>query len=296
MNYGLPYMGSKNKIAEWVVSHFPHKDNFYDLFCGGGAITHCALLSRKFKNIYMNDINSAMVNGFVDCINGKYKNEDRWISHDDFDRLKGKGDLYVDLCFSFGNYWGKSYAYSPKIEPLKKAAHYAIFFDDYGLLNSLGIYCVLSKGKSNRDRYLEFKKFIKRNLNERFQLESLERLQRLQSLEINLEINSNLQNFCGSYSDVIIKSNSLIYCDIPYFNTTKYNGDGFNYEEFYTWCEKQEELVLISEYYMPQDRFICIDSKQKMNLLRPSDNRKVSVEKIFVPKHQINMIEKVTLF
>ena len=43
MRYGLPYMGSKNKIAEWVLSYLPQADNFYDLFCGGCAITHCAI-------------------------------------------------------------------------------------------------------------------------------------------------------------------------------------------------------------------------------------------------------------
>ena len=48
MRYGLPYMGSKNKIAEWVVSHFPEKKHFYDLFAGGCAVTHCAMLKRKW--------------------------------------------------------------------------------------------------------------------------------------------------------------------------------------------------------------------------------------------------------
>ena len=33
--YGLPYMGSKNQIAEWVVAQLPSAENFYDLFCGG---------------------------------------------------------------------------------------------------------------------------------------------------------------------------------------------------------------------------------------------------------------------
>ena len=36
MTYGLPYMGSKNKIAEDIISLFPAAENFYDLFAGGG--------------------------------------------------------------------------------------------------------------------------------------------------------------------------------------------------------------------------------------------------------------------
>lgn len=37
MRYGLPYKGSKNKIAEWVVDTLPRADVFVDLFFGGGC-------------------------------------------------------------------------------------------------------------------------------------------------------------------------------------------------------------------------------------------------------------------
>ena len=50
MKYGLPYKGSKNKIAGKIFDLFPQADNFYDLFCGGGALTHYALLQKKFKH------------------------------------------------------------------------------------------------------------------------------------------------------------------------------------------------------------------------------------------------------
>jgi site-specific DNA-adenine methylase len=40
MRYGLPYKGSKNAIADWIVSTLPKAEIFVDLFCGGGAITH----------------------------------------------------------------------------------------------------------------------------------------------------------------------------------------------------------------------------------------------------------------
>lgn len=32
MNYGLPYQGSKNGIAEWVVGQLPAAETFVDLF------------------------------------------------------------------------------------------------------------------------------------------------------------------------------------------------------------------------------------------------------------------------
>ena len=56
VRYGCPYKGSKNAIAEWVVSQFPDRKNFYDLFAGGCAVTHCAMLKGKFKNYIINDV------------------------------------------------------------------------------------------------------------------------------------------------------------------------------------------------------------------------------------------------
>ena len=37
MNYGIPYKGSKNKIAESIIAQLPSAKHFYDLFGGGGA-------------------------------------------------------------------------------------------------------------------------------------------------------------------------------------------------------------------------------------------------------------------
>ena len=50
MRWGAPYKGSKNQIAEWVIKQFPKRKNFYDLFAGGCAVTHCAAAWHKFDN------------------------------------------------------------------------------------------------------------------------------------------------------------------------------------------------------------------------------------------------------
>ena len=108
MRYGLPYQGSKNAIAEKLVSVLPCADNFYDLFAGGCAITHRAMIDGRWKNYYANDIDN-IPTLFFDAVNGKYKDEKRWISREDFARLKD-ADLYVSLCWSFG-YNRKAYLY-----------------------------------------------------------------------------------------------------------------------------------------------------------------------------------------
>ena len=136
MDYGLPYMGSKNKIAEWVVGHFPEKKHFYDLFAGGCAVTHCAMLKSKFETFTINDI-SKMTEFFTDVISGKYAAEKRWISRKDFVALKDN-DEYVRICWSFGNK-GTNYLYSKEIEPWKKALHYARVYGDFSLMEEFGI-------------------------------------------------------------------------------------------------------------------------------------------------------------
>ena len=136
MKYGLPYKGSKNKLAERIVSLLPKRTHLIDLFCGECAVSHAALLRNKYEHIHINDINWMCPTLFIDALNGKYQNETRWISREDFFRLKDT-DPYVAVVWSFGNNL-RDYLYSKEIEPLKKAIHYAIFFRDYTLGKELG--------------------------------------------------------------------------------------------------------------------------------------------------------------
>lgn len=92
------------------------------------------------------------------------------------------------------------------------------------------------------------------------------------------------------YRQVPIKNNSVIYCDIPYRSTDVYNfpvENDFDYSAFYEWCGKQTELVIVSEYNMPED-FICVNQIEKCVTLQSGSHNK-AIEKLFVPKHQIDM-------
>lgn len=134
-NYGLPYMGSKNKLAEEIVNFLPQKKVLVDLFGGGGAISVCASQSGKYEKIIYNELNTLIAETFQKAINGDYENERRWVSREEFEKLK-KTDGYVAICFSFSNNCN-TYMYGPKIEPYKRAYHYAIVFDDFGPFNEL---------------------------------------------------------------------------------------------------------------------------------------------------------------
>ena len=121
-----------------------------------------------------------------------------------------------------------------------------------------------------------------KNRLERLQsLESLERLQNLESLERlqNLESLERLQSL--DYRRVRIKNNSVIFCDPPYINTHKYIFD-FDYDAFYSWCEQQKQITVISSYEMPEDRFVCVAQKEKRSLMCKDDNTTKKTEKLFV--------------
>lgn len=134
-NYGLPYAGSKSRIAHWVIDNLPCGRVLIDAFAGGCAITHRALLSQKWQTVIANDINGKYPQLFLDAVRGKYRDEKRWISREDFERLKSQ-DAFVACCWSFGNNL-KHYMYSQAIEPYKRALHYAIVLDDFEPMQEL---------------------------------------------------------------------------------------------------------------------------------------------------------------
>ena len=127
--FGLGYQGSKNRIAKDIIGVLPGGERFVDLFAGGCSMTHCAMFSGKYNRFLANDIDGRIPQTFKDAIDGKYADERRWISRDEFFKLKDS-DMYARLCFSFGNNQ-KTYMYNPSIEPYKKACHYAIVFDEW---------------------------------------------------------------------------------------------------------------------------------------------------------------------
>ena len=135
--YGLPYMGSKDKIADELLEQMPAGKRFVDLFGGGFAMSHAALLSGKYEQVFYNELNPLLPKLIKDTLAGKYANERRWISRGDFYRLKDV-DGYVKYIWSFGNNGGH-YLYGKEIEPWKKALHFARVLKDPSLLQEFGI-------------------------------------------------------------------------------------------------------------------------------------------------------------
>lgn len=162
--YGLPYQGSKNFIAEAIVGMFPKCHTFVDVFAGGGAITHCAILHKKAKHYIMNDLNTEVVQLFKDALEGKYKDEKRWISREDF---FASNEPFVRIVWSFNN-CRTTYKYAREIEPFKRAFHYAVCFDDLRPFEEFGIKVPQCNIPMNRmlARRLFYARYIKQHHDE----------------------------------------------------------------------------------------------------------------------------------
>ena len=344
MNYGLPYKGSKNRIAKKILDVLPDAPVLYDVFCGGCAITHAAMLSGKYSRVVANDINGMIPHAFETAITGGFRNEDRWISRNDFQKLY-KTDPYVAICFSFGNNL-REYCYARELEPYKRALHYAIFWKDTGPWREL---CpetadALKKAvESERDRhkrrigagraivtalkaglmngtidpavmdkpiYIKIRKEKTSGL--RIRLESAGRVERLERFERlkNLETLQTDESLCrlqnlerleritdvdvppvltvttGDYRALNFEQGGIIYCDPPYKSTEERYGREFDFEDFYAWCEHQANPVFISEYTMPEDRFVPVAA---FTVTRKMDTKKSSIchEKIWRPRAQL---------
>ena len=159
MKYGLPYKGSKNKLALRINQLLPKADHLIDLFCGGCAVTHAALMMDKFQHIHINDVDWRPVQLFIDSLAGKYENENRWISREDFFRLKDV-DPYVAIVWSFGNDM-RTYMYGREIEEIKRSLHYAIYFGDYTPAKALGYDLSFLEGMHGvYKRYIATKRFF----------------------------------------------------------------------------------------------------------------------------------------
>ena len=362
MTYGLPYKGSKNRIAKKILDVLPAAPVLYDVFAGGCAITHAALLSGKYSRVVANDLNGMIPHAFETAITGGFRDEDRWISRDDFQRLY-KTDPYVAICFSFGNDLHE-YCYARELEPYKRALHYAIFWKDTapwrelcpetadalkkaveseqdrhkrrigagraivtalkaGLMNGTidpavmnkPIYRKIRKEKtSGLSLHLQSAISLECRLQSLERLENDERLQRLKSLERferlkNLETLQTDESLCRlqslksleritdvdvppvltvtteDYRALNFERGGIIYCDPPYKNTKERYGREFDFNGFYSWCEHQTNPVFISEYTMPEDRFVPVAA---FTVTRKMDAKKSNIcyEKIWRPRCQ----------
>lgn len=296
---GIPYMGSKRKLASEILSKLTQRHenvtDFYDLFGGGGSISFTAIRDYRF-NVHYNELNKHIFS-LVEYLKNNKSLEPKfyeWVTREQFfeqcAKTNEEADWYsgfVMSCFSFGNNQ-KGYIYSKDIEELKRLSHQFIVFGCIDSMNELGVELSdILKFKDIQKRRILFCKEIEKtnsiqsrveNLERLNMMESLSRIQNLQNLQ-NLKNLQNLQITNKSYEKVLITGeNPIIYCDIPYKGTGEYKEGGFDHEKFYQWFSNLDYPAYLSEYDAPFEK---IEMFKHRSSLSATNNKKKVFESIY---------------
>lgn len=288
-NYGLPYMGSKSKIINFICDSIPSCDTFVDLFCGGGSVTHYMVENNRYNHYICNDKNRLIVDLLDKTLRGEYRDDTRFINREEFLRVKNH-DGYIRYIWSFGNR-GTSYLYSSTNEDYKLLLHNVIFGNEFDELRTrFGIdLSNLSDIKDIKKRVSAMRQTI-RNLYPQYddvsRLQHIENINRLNEIKFD---NERIEFSSLSYQDVVIPENSVIYCDIPYKDTGTYTSGKFDYEAFYEYALKSEHPIFISEYEMPND-FICVDEIDKKCQFKNSVGAIDTTERLYTTPKSLQII------
>ena len=294
---GIPYMGSKRKYADKLISRMmeirPHAKYFVDLCGGGGAMTFAAM--QKGMTVHYNEKQKDMAD-FMRFIfellskpKGKYgifpDEYYQFITRDKFFELKEQSGNYAQfarICYSFGNNQ-RCYLFNPDLERLKHLAHDALVFRCEESLKSLnaqlGTNLTLSSASNYNQRRLDFGIAIKR-AGKRLDLEQLERLRQLEQQII-------ITNLCYKKVTVLTPADeTIVYFDPPYRDTAKYI-EGLCHDELDEYFGVLPYTAFMSEYNAP---FLCVNEIETRSTLSATHNGCKKVEKLYInPYGQRNL-------
>lgn len=112
--------------------------------------------------------------------------------------------------------------------------------------------------------------------------------ERLNNFKKQTPLLQNIKFECMDYINLDISKyqNCVFYLDPPYINTKKFAKQSIDYEDFYNFCRKlsKNNIVLISEFYMPDD-FKCIWEKERKILMKSDRQNGLSkTEKLYIYK------------
>lgn len=277
VRYGLPYQGSKSRIAEWVVGNLPSAPVLVDIMCGGGAVSHAAVLSGKWARVMLNDVNG-MADVFVKAARGEYADYSFVPDREQFHALKDCDPL-VSVLYSFGNN-RTDYLWGRDIEPVKVAASRML---SAGTLRERRRYwCEFCRALY---AYVDGVGGLPNQLRRLQGLEGMERLQGLIGLE-RLQGLERLEASCLDYRQVDLPTDAVVYVDPPYEGTACKAYEGFAFDEFHEWLDTVPNLTVISEYSCPPH---CVEVARKEHYTTMAANviKLKRVEKLFVPERQI---------
>lgn len=300
-HYGMPYMGSKQKLVDGIVpfilKRHPETTDFYDLFGGGGSVSLYTVLKYPNLTAHYNELSTAIGGLMVRLRDGGEISFD-FVTMDQFKRAYKGDDWYAGLlqsCWTFGNNQ-KSYLYGKDLEKFKHELHLAVVDgkQNFAWLEDFVKSYIekVDKREVNPRIYLDPKRYstpyqrrmvLQRQLDRLGVLQHLARLERLIQIQ-NMPGISDLQITVGkSYDQIQISGNKpLIYCDPPYEGTAEYQEGDFNHKLFYEWVMAQPYPVYVSSYRVSDDRLKRIKAINTRSLMNTAfDEAKYNYENIY---------------
>ena len=241
-------MGNKQRIANEILDDIfkncKSTKYFVDLFCGS-----CSVI-EQVPNTYIkiaNDKNKFLIEMFKSLIKGKeyphILTKDAYSARRDLFNLSKRHLVLDDEDYAEIGWYGWMGSFNGR------------FYD-----GGYSGHNVINKTGKSRD-------YIKEQINNT--LKSIPNLK-------------NVNFYSMDYEKVPIPEGSIVYCDIPYFNTKQYEtSKDFDYERFYKWCEdnKNKYQLFVSEYQMPEN-FKCIWEKSITNSMNQTKTYR-PIEKLF---------------
>ena len=274
--YGIPWQGSKSRVAEWVVDVLPKSHTLVDLFGGGCAVTHCAILSGKWEHVIANDVTDS-VKVFMDALRGEYNGLSTVPTREEF---LASEDTAVRMLYSFGND-RKSYLWSPALEAVKVEASKMLALPSlHERRMAYKAFC-RAMGRWLRNGDVNYVGKPAGNGMEDLQglerLEGLEKLEKLQGLD-GLERLDCLQ--CD-YRLVDVPEGATVYADPPYRSTANSKRYGeFDHYAFDQWLNGVDFPVFVSEFDAP-DGCVEIANTERITSMSATTTGK-RIERIFV--------------
>ena len=290
-NYGLPYKGSKNSIAERIVECFPGGGKFLDACCGGGAITHAAYLSGRYASVTGSDINKSMITlldavmvqgGLIDYENFPL------ITKEDFYAAKERWndgnlrDAVIRYVASFG-FNGQDFLWGDARLKVK-----------YLMQNVISLPTKFARREALRDFVNEMNKlqipYGTTEFKNMTHIEQVQNLQRIKMVEDEMfearnSIPTTLKFQVSSMFDLHFEDYDVIYFDPPYKSAQRrYNHLDFSqimFKALLSALHETGKIVFVSEYENPDPmHFIEVANFKKQSTQAATVN-KVVTERLF---------------
>lgn len=290
-NYGLPYKGSKNTIAERIVECLPSGGRFLDACCGGGAISHAAYLSGRYASVTGYDINRSIIT-LLDAVMVKggqidyegfplvtmeefYEAKDRW----DDGNLH---DAVIRYVASFG-FNGQDYLWGKDRLQYKYIMHNVVNakskFERREALRDL--INVLAVAKIPYDS-VDFKNLA--------HIEQIQNLYRIKCVEDEMmrakdAIACDISFSVSSMFDICYEKYDVCYFDPPYKSAQRrYNHKDFSqivFKALLGALKSEGKTVFVSEYENPDENlFTEVASFKKSSTQAATVNKSVT-ERLF---------------